>query len=267
MSQLFEELKRRKVFRVGIAYLVAAWVLLQVTDVIVPILELPSWTARVVLYLLAGGFIVSLILAWVFELTQGGIKRDRGDLDEIESVTGTGQKIEHGVVGVLSMALLGIAIFWFLGRDDRWARDVAFPAIEQHAAAGEWEEAYIIAKQVEAVLPEDPRLDELWETFSWITSIPSDPAGAMVSRRSYTEPEAEWEQLGTTPLYEFNIPQGLSLLRIELDGHPPLLRAIGGDAGDSPKLAIQEKPDISGNQIPPGAYDFDTQESYERWST
>ena len=50
MSHFFEELKRRKVVRVGIAYLVGAWVLLQVTDVVVPIHELPNWTARAVLY-------------------------------------------------------------------------------------------------------------------------------------------------------------------------------------------------------------------------
>ena len=139
MSQFFEELKRRKVVRVGIAYLVAAWVLLQVTDVVAPILELPSWTARIVLYVLTGGFFLCLILAWAFELTSGGIKRDRGDGVGGDRGTSTGQKIEHGVVGILAMALLGIGIFWYQGKDDRWARDVAFPAIERHAADGRWE--------------------------------------------------------------------------------------------------------------------------------
>lgn len=261
MSQFFEELKRRKVVRVGIAYLVAAWVLLQVTDVVAPILELPVWMARVVLYVLTGGFFLCLILAWAFELTSGGIKRDRGDRSGAESRASTGQKIEHGVIGILAMALLGIGIFWYQGKDDRWARDVAFPQIEQYAAEGRWEEAYNIAKEVEAVLSEDPKLDVLWATFTWITSIPSNPPGAMVSRQPYGDPHADWEQLGTTPLHDIRIPQGLSLLRIELDGHPSLLRVIGGESGGFGNLPVEEKPSVAGNQIPPGAHDFDTQES------
>ena len=131
MSQFFDELKRRKVVRVGIAYLIGAWVLLQVTDVVVPILELPAWTARIVLYVLAVGFFLSLVLAWLFELTRGGIRRDPGGLDAGTNATSTGQKIEHGVVGVLAMALLGIAIFWYMGRDHRWVRDEALPQIQE----------------------------------------------------------------------------------------------------------------------------------------
>ena len=81
MSQFFEELKRRKVFRVGIAYLVAAWVLLQVADVLSPMLELPDWAPKLVFFLLAFGFIPALILAWAFDVTPGGIKRDQGALE------------------------------------------------------------------------------------------------------------------------------------------------------------------------------------------
>lgn len=256
MSQFFDELKRRKVFRVGIAYLVAAWVLLEVADLLSPMLGLPDWAPKLVFFLLAVGFIPALILAWAFEVTPGGIKRDQGALKVSGDSTGAGQKFEHVVVGVLAIALIGAGIFWFIGRDARWARDVAFPAIERHAAAAEWEEAYNIARQVEAVLPDDPKLDELWESFSWLTSIPSNPPGAIVYRRPYAEPDAEWEQLGVTPLYDTRIPQGLSLLRLELDGRPSLLRVIGGEKGGILKLAIQEKPAVAGNQIPPGAYDF-----------
>ena len=60
MSQLFKELKRRNVFRAGIAYLVAAWLLMQVTDVLAPTLSLPDWTARLVFLLLAVGFVPAL---------------------------------------------------------------------------------------------------------------------------------------------------------------------------------------------------------------
>ena len=73
---LFEELKRRNVFRVGIAYLVASWLLLQVIDVVGPILRLPDSVGRYALFLLVVGFLPALILAWVFELTPDGVKRE-----------------------------------------------------------------------------------------------------------------------------------------------------------------------------------------------
>ena len=72
----FDELKRRNVVRVGIAYLVAAWVLIQVSDVLTPIVPLPTWAPRLVFVILVIGFLPALILAWVYEVTPDGIKRD-----------------------------------------------------------------------------------------------------------------------------------------------------------------------------------------------
>ena len=102
---LIEELKRRNVFRVGIAYLVLAWVLLQVTDVVVPILVLPDWVAKLVLLLLALGFPVVLIFAWAFELTPEGIKREK-DVDRSQSITRrTGRKLDFTIIAILVIAL------------------------------------------------------------------------------------------------------------------------------------------------------------------
>ena len=85
MAGLIQELKRRKVFRVLIAYLVSAWLLLQVAEVLSSILSLPEWAPKLVLFLLAIGLIPALILAWAYELTPDGIKPDteaRGSGDE-----------------------------------------------------------------------------------------------------------------------------------------------------------------------------------------
>ena len=67
------ELKRRDVFRVGVAYLAVSWLILQVTDTIVPILELPAWVMRLILLLLLIGFPVALALAWAYEITPEGV--------------------------------------------------------------------------------------------------------------------------------------------------------------------------------------------------
>jgi TolB-like protein/Tfp pilus assembly protein PilF len=75
LNGYFEELKRRKVFRVGIAYVVGAWILTQIADVTFEPLNLPAWSTSLVLWLLILGFPVALFLAWALEVTPDGIKR------------------------------------------------------------------------------------------------------------------------------------------------------------------------------------------------
>jgi RNA polymerase sigma factor (sigma-70 family) len=82
----FAELKRRKVYKVGIAYAVVAWVLMQVASQIFPFFEIPNWAVRLVVLLLIIGFPVALLLAWAFELTPEGIKRTE-DVDGSKSNT------------------------------------------------------------------------------------------------------------------------------------------------------------------------------------
>ncbi len=107
---LYAELKRRNVFRVGIAYAVASWLLLQVVDVVAPILELPEWTDKLVFILLAVGFIPALIIAWAYELTPEGIKRE-ADVDRSESITGTtGKKLNYVIIGTLVLAVVMLLV-------------------------------------------------------------------------------------------------------------------------------------------------------------
>jgi hypothetical protein len=86
--KFFQELKRRNVFRVGVAYLVASWLLLQIADVVLSLLDLPVIAGQMIFLLLAFGFIPALIFAWAFELTPDGIKREKG---VAESKSNTGQ--------------------------------------------------------------------------------------------------------------------------------------------------------------------------------
>src|SRR5512133_208954 len=71
----FGELKRRNVYKVGVAYAVVAWLLMQVASQIFPFFEIPNWVVRVVVLLLIIGFPVALIIAWAFEVTPEGIQR------------------------------------------------------------------------------------------------------------------------------------------------------------------------------------------------
>jgi TolB-like protein len=102
---LFEELRRRNVFRVGLAYLVGSWLLLQMIDVIGPILRLPDEIARYVLFLLAVGFIPVLILAWAFELTPEGVKLE-SEIDRSKSITPrTARKLDRAIMVILALAV------------------------------------------------------------------------------------------------------------------------------------------------------------------
>jgi adenylate cyclase len=74
-KQFFVELKRRKVYRVAVAYIVVAWVLIQVATQVFPFFEVPNWTVRLVVLGLVLGFPIATILAWAYDITPAGFKR------------------------------------------------------------------------------------------------------------------------------------------------------------------------------------------------
>lgn len=110
----FEELKRRNVVRVGIAYGVATWLLIQVTDIVFPRIGLPDSAVTLVIALLAIGFIPTLIAAWAFEMTPEGIKREK-DVDRAESITPkTGKKLDRVIMGIMAVVIVFLLADRFL---------------------------------------------------------------------------------------------------------------------------------------------------------
>ncbi len=99
---LLARLNRRGVFRVGASYAVIAWLLLQIGDVVLDPFDFGDAVMRVVLIVVALGFPVAITLAWMYELTPGGMKRDRQRPDEIRpAVSGVRQYADLAVIGVL----------------------------------------------------------------------------------------------------------------------------------------------------------------------
>jgi TolB-like protein/Flp pilus assembly protein TadD len=84
-KRFFTELKRRKVYRVAVAYAVLAWLLIQIATQTFPFLDIPNWVVRLVIVLLAVGFPVAVLLSWAFDLTSKGVVRT-DDLDESKVV-------------------------------------------------------------------------------------------------------------------------------------------------------------------------------------
>ena len=74
MASVWGELKRRNVVRVAVAYAIVSWLILQLTDVLMPLLSLPEWVGGLVFLLLVIGFLLAIFLSWAYELTPEGVR-------------------------------------------------------------------------------------------------------------------------------------------------------------------------------------------------
>ena len=107
---LFNELKRRNVVKVAIAYLVVAWLVMQVADVILSNIVAPGWIFHVLLLLLAIGLPLAMVFAWAFELTPDGLQRE-SDLGEAQATPERkSQTLNFVIIGVLAIAVSYFAI-------------------------------------------------------------------------------------------------------------------------------------------------------------
>ncbi|MEJ2297734.1 MAG: hypothetical protein P8X94_04375, partial [Woeseiaceae bacterium] len=107
--KLFEELNRRNVFRVGAAYVVLGWLVIQVTETVSPALNLPEWTLPFVIWFGVIGLPFVLFFAWAYEITPDGVKRD-AEVTRSDSITHvTRRKLDIAVLGLLGLAVVLIA--------------------------------------------------------------------------------------------------------------------------------------------------------------
>ena len=115
----FAELKRRNVIRMGAAYLVLSWLLIQVAGQLLPVFGAPEWVMRVLVMSLAAGLVVVLVFSWVYELTPGGLRRE-SEVPAEQSVTmHTAKRLDHItiVLVVLALGVFAVDRFWPVGRD------------------------------------------------------------------------------------------------------------------------------------------------------
>ena len=101
----FADLKRRNVFRVAAAYVVVGWLIIQVVETVFPAFGFGDAAVRIVVIVLAVGFVPVLIFAWFFELTPEGLKKEK-DVDRSQSITHvTGRNLDFVIIGFLVVAL------------------------------------------------------------------------------------------------------------------------------------------------------------------
>ncbi len=125
---LFAELKRRNVIRVAIAYLIAAWLVLQVSELVLETIEAPAWVLKVFLLIFGLGLPIVLLFSWAYELTPEGIKREK-DVDRSMSVTpDTGRKLNQITIAMI------ISLVAFIAVDKMYFAGSAQPQTETTAA-------------------------------------------------------------------------------------------------------------------------------------
>ena len=130
----FHELKRRNVFKVAIAYAIAAWILIEITATTFPILKLPDWTVTLVTVLVLVAFPLTLIFAWAFELTPEGIKKEK-NVDRSESITHvTGRKLDFAIIGTMAVAIVFLLADKLLLSESVETNDVETVATSQSIA-------------------------------------------------------------------------------------------------------------------------------------
>jgi TolB-like protein/Tfp pilus assembly protein PilF len=109
----FAELKRRNVYKVAVAYAVVAWLLIQVATQVFPFFEIPNWAVQLVVLVLVIGFPIATVLAWAFEMTPEGIKRE-AEVDRAKSIPRKAGRKLTALVVLLAALAAGLMVFRFL---------------------------------------------------------------------------------------------------------------------------------------------------------
>jgi len=227
MMSFFADLKRRNVFRVATAYVVAGWLLIQAVETIFPAFGFGDVAVRIVVIALPVGFVPVLIFAWFLELTPEGLKKEK-DIDRSQSITHvTGRKLDFVIIGMLVVALGYFSYDKFVldpSRDAAATINAVAGLAEVRNLVGEsmFAKAYARALELEPAFTDDTLREELWAAVSVTANLTSDPPGARVWMRPYNSTEEDFEGLGRTPLMNARLPHGLVRLRLELDGYQTL---------------------------------------------
>jgi serine/threonine-protein kinase len=129
----FAELKRRNVYKVAVAYLVASWLLIQIATQVFPFFEIPNWAVRLVVLILILGFPAALIFSWAFEITPEGIKRE-SEIGPGKSFTRkTGRKLV-GLTVVLAVIAASLLVFQSVRPKEEPEKSVATQPLKEAKA-------------------------------------------------------------------------------------------------------------------------------------
>ena len=114
MASIWDELKRRKVVKVAVAYAIVGWILVEVSSTVFPVLQIPDWAIALVTMLIILGFPIALILSWAYDLTPRGIERTKSAPLSESATKVSGRKFNFVIIGVLVIAVALLAVDRFM---------------------------------------------------------------------------------------------------------------------------------------------------------
>src|SRR5262245_13367848 len=153
MSGFFEELKRRKVYRVAIAYIVVSWALAQGLAQVLPVFNISTSVVRVVIALLLIGFPVALVLAWVFDVTPQGIK--------VTPAPGTHRRRNLIMLVAVGLIISAGAGFFLLSRASASKVDKSIAVLPFQNLSAEKENAYFADGMQDDILTNLSKIGDL----------------------------------------------------------------------------------------------------------
>ena len=156
MSGFFEEVKRRKVYRVAVAYVIAAGGIIQLASAAFPAWELPNWSLRLVIVLLLIGFPIALILAWAFDITSQGVKAT-------PAVAAPGSHLRRNVLMLIATGIIisAAAGFFLLPRASARKIDKSIAVLPFENLSDEKENAYFADGIQDDILTNLSKIGEL----------------------------------------------------------------------------------------------------------
>ncbi len=214
------ERQLRSLWQVLGFYAAASWVCLQIIDVLSQNLGLPQWVFALTLGILITGLPITAATAY-FQ----GIGRRRESSTSANAGLFTWSNLRKGAVAAL--AIWGIAVTGWVVQTERDSadseRNLVTSLDEIRRLVGEYKfpDAYAIAEELDSQITDDSIRESMWSEVAREMTLETDPPGAMVLRRDYNSTDADWKELGVSPLDVKRFPLGLSRLRFELDGYLP----------------------------------------------
>ena len=135
--QLFEELKRRNVFRVGAAYVLITWLIVQVAETLFPPFGVPDSIFRGMVILLILGFPVALLLSWIYDVTPSGIVRDSDTEEQASAAARPTRKLDLAIIGLLVVAIGFFAVDRFVDRPSATRTEPGDQAVAESGTTGQ----------------------------------------------------------------------------------------------------------------------------------
>jgi serine/threonine protein kinase len=135
------------------------------------------------------------------------------------------------IPAICAVILIAFASVWFFSRQAkiRWAREEIIPEVERLIEANDvWRNLvppYRLAEQAEAIIPHDPKLAELFSKCSLNIDIKTEPSGASIYMKEYSDPQSDWFYLGVSPIEQIRVPIGIFRWKIEKEGYETVLAA------------------------------------------